>query len=172
MIRELMAFLTKKEAVSIAAAPSGDRHAELVNGLLTRQPQEMVLMLDFDGVLHPAQSGTLLYLPMLESWLRKHGRIDVVISSNWKDRDSFSDLAALFSEDLRERVIGTTPTLQDAYREEEVLALVARYDIRSWVALDDRPEGFPTTANRLIATEYFDGISPGHLALAEQVLGL
>lgn len=26
-------------------------------------------MLDIDGVLHPGQSGTLIYLPLLETWL-------------------------------------------------------------------------------------------------------
>jgi hypothetical protein len=71
------------------------------------------------------------------------------------------------------RLTGTTPTIEDADREQEILALVARYDIQRWVALDDKPEGFPTTANRhLIATDYFDGLTPEHLARAARALGL
>lgn len=173
MIQALLRMLRPRPAAAEPSIELPPTDIALPNGHLTRPPSSHVLMLDIDGVLHPAQAGTLLYLPMLEAWLRKHAVIDVVISSNWKDRHFFDDLAELFSADVRERVIGTTPTIEDADREQEILALVARYDIQRWVALDDKPEGFPTTADRhLIATDYFDGLTPEHLARAARALGL
>ncbi|MBO0501516.1 hypothetical protein J1C51_22350 [Chromobacterium haemolyticum] len=173
MIQALLRLLRPRPVVTEPAVELPSPDIPLPNGRLIRPPSSHVLMLDIDGVLHPAQSGTLLYLPMLEAWLRRHPVIDVVISSNWKDSHFFDDLAELFSEDVRGRVIGTTPTIEDADREQEILALVASYDIRRWVALDDKPEGFPTTAGQhLVATDYFDGLTPEHLARAARALGL
>lgn len=173
MIQALLSIFRRRPAIFAPDAEDHDTHDVLPNGRLKREPSEHVLMLDFDGVLHPCQSGTLLYLPILEDWLRKHTSVDVVISSNWKDSHTFDALAALFSEDVRERVIGTTPTIENADRENEILAMAALYNIKRWVALDDRPQGFPKTADRhLIATDYFDGLKPEHLARAERMLGL
>lgn len=161
--------------------PSPDREAcanvassaALSNGVLLRLARGPVLMLDIDGVLHPAQSGSLIYLPLLETWLRQHQTVDVVISSNWRDTHTLNELRALFSPDLRERVIGTTPNLDDGCREDEILALASRHHIARWVALDDRPQDFPKTGGEhLIATEYFDGISIAHLERAARALGL
>lgn len=134
-------------------------------GRLVRRPRGAVLMLDIDGVLHPAQSGSLIYLPVLENWLRAHPSVDVVISSNWRDSHSLDQLRAFFSEDLQERVIGTTPNLPDAYREDEIEAWAGAYGITRWIALDDRAQDFPRTAGtHLVTTEYFDGITPVVLA--------
>jgi hypothetical protein len=117
-------------------------------------------MLDFDGVLHRAQTGTLRRLPALEAWLREFPQVDVVISSNWRDTHALPDLCAYFSADLQPRVIGTTPNIEGARREDEILALVREYGITCWAALDDQPEGFPRTAEtNLAATEYYDGLT-------------
>jgi hypothetical protein len=160
----------------VTAEPPIDSFATdeaLPNGRLIRSPSEYVLMLDIDGVLHQAQSGTLLYLPMLEDWLRAYSAVDVIISSNWKDCYFFDQLAKMFSEDVRNRVIGTTPTIENAKREQEILALVTQYNIRRWVALDDTPEGFPTTADQhLIATNYLVGLTSWHLARVARALGI
>jgi hypothetical protein len=130
------------------------------NGRLLRPPRGPVLMLDIDGVLHPAQAGTLIYLPSLERWLREQPLVDVVIASNWRDTHTLDELRAFFSPELRWRVIGTTPNMPDATREDEILALVDEHDICCWVAVDDRPQEFPRTAStHLVATEYFDGIT-------------
>ena len=59
---------------------------------LQRAPRGPVLMLDIDGVLHPGQSGTLIYLPLLETWLRAHPDVDVVISSNWRETHTLDEL--------------------------------------------------------------------------------
>lgn len=45
-------------------------------------------------------------------------------------------------------------------REDQILELVDRYDIELWAAVDDREDGFPTTAAMHLAkTEYFDGLN-------------
>ncbi len=130
------------------------------NGQLTRLPRGPVLMLDFDGVLHRAQTGTLRRLPALEAWLREHPHIDIVVSSNWRDTHTLPELRDYFSPDLQPRVIGTTPNIDNARREEEILALVREYGITCWAALDDQPQGFPRTADsNLAATEYYEGIT-------------
>jgi hypothetical protein len=134
------------------------------NGTLTRHPRGPVLMLDFDGVLHPAQSGSLVHLRTLESWLREHPMVDVVISSNWRDTHTLDGLLAYFSVDIRPRIIGTTPSLQGACREDEILTLVHEYRIDRWAALDDREQEFPrTAATHLVATEYLDGLTEKNL---------
>ena len=86
MIQALLRMLRPRAAAADSPIELPPTDMALPNGRLTRPPSSHVLMLDIDGVLHPAQSGTLLYLPMLEAWLRQHTVIDVVISSNWKDR--------------------------------------------------------------------------------------
>lgn len=143
------------------------------NGRLLRPARGPVLMLDFDGVLHPAQSGSLIYLGELEDWLRCYPQVDVVISSIWRDSHTLEQLRAYFSDDIQPRVIGTTPNLEDGNREDEILALVQQYGITCWAALDDRAQEFPRTAGRhLVATEYFDGITAHSLARLVHTLGL
>lgn len=140
------------------------------NGKLTRPPAGPVLMLDFDGVLHPAQSGSLIYLPLLETWLQSFPAVEVVISSSWKGSQTLEGLRALFSASLRHRVIGTTPGLPGESREEEILHLVRQYRIGAWVALDDRAQEFPTTKfSNLVETEYFDGLAAHHLKVVERL---
>lgn len=141
------------------------------NGVLTRNPLGPVLMLDFDGVLHIAQSGHLDRLPMLEAWLRQNPKVDVVLTTNWRDTDSMEDLCACFSEDIRHRVLGGTPNLMGAAREDEILALVRRYQIRQWIALDDRFQEFLRTGpNHLVCTEYLTGLTPAHLDRMSELL--
>ena len=136
---------------------------------LQRAPRGPVLMLDIDGVLHPGQSGTLIYLPLLETWLLAHPAVDVVISSNWRETHTLDELRAFFSIELRERVIGCTPVLPDSTRLDEILLVVRKYDITQWAALDDRVQEFPD-ASRLVATEYLDGITEDSLIQLTRLL--
>lgn len=140
------------------------------NGKLTRPPAGPVLMLDFDGVLHPAQSGSLIYLPLLETWLQSFPAVEVVISSSWKGSHTLEGLRALFPASLRHRVIGTTPDHPGESREDEILHLVRQYRISAWVALDDRAQEFPKTRfSNLVETDYFDGLAAQHLKKVEQL---
>ena len=175
LLREKFTTRIKKTdpPISIYETPAVEPR-NIRNGFLTRPARGPVLMLDVDGVLHPAQSGSLCHLPILEDWLRRHAAVDVVISSNWRDSHTFNELRGLFSSDLRERVIGTTPNLENAYREVEIMVLARKYAIAHWVALDDRMQEFPTVAQaRLVATEYLIGLTSAHLErLAKNLFGL
>jgi hypothetical protein len=113
-----------------------------------------VLFLDFDGVLHPAGahrgSGDLARLPLLEAFLREpaHQGVQIVISSTWCEAHPFERLRALFTDDLRPRILGVTPVLDeydtDYPRHEEIKAWLDRHpDCTAWAALDDDVEGFP-----------------------------
>lgn len=79
MIQALLPMLRPRPAAAEPSIELQPTDIVLPNGRLTRPPSSHVLMLDIDGVLHPAQSGTLLYLPLLEAWLRQHTVIDVVM---------------------------------------------------------------------------------------------
>lgn len=132
-----------------------------------------VLMLDIDGVLHPGQSGSLIYLPLLEYWLRCYPSVDVVFSSNWRLTSGFDELRGLLAPDLRPRVIGTTPVFENKRREDEILDLVWRYGIARWAALDDDASGFPTTAPcHLARTQYLDGLTVSALERVADLLRL
>ena len=84
----------------------------------------------------------------------------MVISSNWRDTHTLEALLAYFSEYIRSRVVGVTPTLDSLNREDEIHTVVREYGIRQWVALDDRAQEFPkTAATNLVVTEYLDCIT-------------
>lgn len=116
----------------------------------------MTLFLDFDGVLHPdgfrypvRDFRYFHLLPRLEGLLRQHPHVRIVISSLWRLRMDLPQLREIFSPDIRDRVIDTTPLplrFDDAiyildFREREIVRwLEANGGIdQPWVALDDAP---------------------------------
>lgn len=123
---------------------------------------EMILFLDFDGVLHPRAPGKALFsnLARLEAVLREFEFVEVVITSTWRENMSFEELQALFSPDIRPRVIGVTPVVEIEFpagphgtREEEIRLFLeqGKYQERSWLALDDEERLFqPGGANLVI----------------------
>jgi hypothetical protein len=116
-------------------------------------------MLDIDGVLHTGQSGTLIYLPLLGTWLRANPDADVVISSNWCETHTVDELRNFFSIELCERVIGCAPVLPDCTKLHEILCVVRDYGVTQWATLDDRVQEFPDT-RRLVATDTWTAL-PG-----------
>lgn len=117
---------------------------------LSRQCRRaMILFLDFDGVLHPTSDGELFSsLPLLEAVLCDVSHVRVVISSSWRELHGLRELREFFCEDLRERIIGTTPLYGSAElvpkgrakyrRHAECLAWLAASDDKRWLALDDQ----------------------------------
>ena len=137
---------------------------EALVGYLVRLPRGICLMLDIDGVLHPAQSGSLRHMAVFERWMLEHPSVDVVISSTWRETCSFVELQALFPESIRDRIIGTTPVLEGRLREEEIALFVRHHGITQWFCVDDQIGDFPTMRDaRLVATEYIRGITPDTL---------
>jgi hypothetical protein len=134
-----------------------------------------VLFLDFDGVLHPAGAkrnvGDLARLPLLEAFLREpaHEKVGIVISSTWREAYPLSRLREHFSADLRGRVLGGTPVLDefdsDHARYEEIKAwLEAHPRVTRWVALDDDVEGFPGHRRKTVVfTDPVTGLTEANL---------
>lgn len=118
----------------------------------------MLLMLDFDGVLHPLDafdahawygagpSRTALtrfaHVPALALALVPHAEVRIVISSSWQIAYPLDELKQRIAP-LGERVIAATgdagPTRYASIRR---WLETARYD-GEWVALDDDDRGWP-----------------------------
>lgn len=145
-----------------------------------------VLFLDIDGVLHSASGhqNRLSRLPLLEAWLRQRPSVDVVIASTWRLRRSLSDLATLFSPDLRPRIVGTTPIISpDLWeaapmylRQAEVTAWLREHAHAGgtwdrWASLDDQHWLYPPFTKRLVAiVDPTVGVTEDELAKLDDIL--
>ena len=126
------------------------------------------LFLDFDGVCHPegCLSARLFEkLPIIESFLREHPGIEVVISSSWRSYRSLADMRKHFSPDIAGRVVGVTPqsprnlttgmsSAVPKIRELECLQWLQASKAPSspWIAIDDQPGLFTTGCPNLVVT--------------------
>jgi hypothetical protein len=133
----------------------------------------VIIFLDFDGVLHPQYDGqpvpdavAFCHLPRFELVMREFPSVEIVISSLWRYQFSFSNLKARFSEDIRPRIIGTTPLLRyddgfyvPAKREQEILRWLADNERigEAWLALDDAVWQFQNHQDRVVACLHYRG---------------
>lgn len=120
---------------------------------------EVILFLDFDGVLHSDwDRGPIQFqrMPLITELLRGLSHVNVVLTTSWRETVPIEQLRLHFAEDLRHRVIGTTPVmdteaaetfphpLSKASRQAECEAwmwITGRWTAKSkpaWVAVDDR----------------------------------
>jgi len=128
----------------------------------------MLLFLDFDGVLHPrATRNLLVHIPIIERVLRDFPHVQVVISSSWREETYPHEIQAMFSEDLRHRIIGTTPLIDIEYppgpagsREEEIRIYMAQPECagKQWLALDDEAPLFSPGSPNLILCNSLTGL--------------
>lgn len=83
-----------------------------------------IIFLDFDGVLHPDGVGLFSRLPLLESFLSRMPEAEIVVSSTWREDHTLDELRQFFSPELRQRISGVTPSLDDGYelggRQKEI----------------------------------------------------
>ncbi|MET3493959.1 HAD domain-containing protein [Variovorax boronicumulans] len=132
----------------------------------------MILFLDFDGVLHPEGEDHTLYgdvdfyfLLRLEALLREFPRVNMVISSSWREQLLYKTLLKPFSSDIRARILGATPHsgfgLPPPYRkrEGEILAWLQIHEAvnEPWVALDDAYWQFDHCKDHLVVCGSFTG---------------
>lgn len=89
--------------------------------------------------------------------MRDFPGVEIVVSSDWRWRARFSDLVAMFSEDIGKRIVGVTPVSGSGYegsRYREIIEYLEALTCRPenvdevapapvWVAIDDTPELFP-----------------------------
>lgn len=157
---------------------------------------ELVLYLDFDGVLHhenclwhpkigaylSAPEGYVLFqhAELLEQLLSPYPQVKIVLSTSWVRRYGCSKAAKNLRPTLRARVIGAT--YHSNMREHEFDSLprglqvwsdVLKRKPRDWLALDDVTEGWPANAlPHFVRTHEYEGISdPAVLAEFKEKLG-
>lgn len=131
-------------------------------GALSPPISTMLIFLGFDGVMHAVAGDRVLFAhrDAFEALLREHARVEVVITSSWRE---IFDLDTLredhFSRDIQPRIIDVTPLIPGAMRWQEIQAYLdeTRY-AGPYIVLDDDASEFP------------DGWAP--LLLCEPALGL
>jgi len=148
---------------------------------------EIILFLDFDGVLHHEdvfihpingilkgiyimQSGRTLFewMPILENLLKPYPDVAIVLSTSWVHSRSFSFAKTQLSESLQQRVIGATFDNRLMHEEDflvqsrglQIANDVERRKTNQWIALDDDDEGWPDWClSNLIKTKGDTGLS-------------
>lgn len=143
-----------------------------------------VIFLDFDGVTHPrlcASTELFSCLPRFEGVLQRYPRVDVVISSSWREFHRLHEMRQYFSPDFRERVVGCTPSahldhLEPApphVRESECLAwLEANRPCAPWLAIDDVSSFFTPHCSNLLLIDGDHGMSDSDATALETRLGI
>lgn len=145
---------------------------------------QLLLYLDFDGVLHPervwwhptvgpylsdpGEDRLFQHAALLEGVLAPFPQLSIVLSTTWVRRYGTAKAAKELRPALRQRVIGATyrsrmdgEAFSKAPRGQQVWADVQRRKPRDWLALDDCPEGWPPeSVGKFIRTHPEQGL--GH----------
>lgn len=128
----------------------------------------VLIFLDFDGVLHPvcprddlpaAESQTFCYLPRLARVLHDFQGIEIVITSTWRLHRDLDQLREMFPVELHGKIVGATAELvsDERFGGRELEAIAWRDQHRAgaqWIALDDLTTAWPTTERFVLC---FDG---------------
>lgn len=141
-----------------------------------------VLFLDYDGVLHRGDTyvtphGVVSSAPdtielfefawELSALLDPYPEIEIVLSTDWCFKFGFEHARdSIPVEGLRVRVTGATyeAQLEDSARwptrprGAQILRYVRRHNIVSWLAVDDRRDGFQGYYDRLIHCQTESGL--------------
>ena len=149
---------------------------------------ELVLYLDFDGVLHhedvrrhprrgiylnaPPEYRLFQHAPLLEALLQPHPDVRIVLSSSWVRALGYSRAVKRLPRGLQARVIGATyhsSMHEMAFamlpRGVQVLDDVERRAPKEWLALDDDASGWPKEhEHRVVLTDERLGLSAPGLA--------
>ena len=122
--------------------------------------QNLILFLDFDGVLHRKMEGSFEFMPNLVKVLNQFPEIKIVVSSDWR----FSltpEISWNIFGDYTYRVIGVTNKLIDSNRQAEILEYVRLNQVSRFIAIDDDCRGtlFDPDCPWLFKTNYFRGLN-------------
>jgi hypothetical protein len=156
---------------------------------------QVVLYLDFDGVLHhedvrwhprrgaymePDGFTLFEHASLLDELLRAHPAVRIVLSTSWVRRYGCYGAAKFLPPGLRQRVVGATFHSQmnpaeflEKPRGQQVAEDAARRCPAAWLALDDDAQGWPDSCrSNLLHTHDQLGISaPRVLESLEAHLG-
>jgi hypothetical protein len=144
---------------------------------------ELVLYLDFDGVLHhenvlwhpkigpylsaPEQYKLFMHVDLLRELLEPFPELFIVLSTSWSVRYGCTNAAKNLHPSLRVRVIGGTHHKRmdqrnffNQSRGEQIWSDVCRRQPKAWLAIDDDVAHWPKHClDRLVQTHPHDGIS-------------
>lgn len=137
------------------------------------------LFVDFDGVLHPNNSRgeifsqSKFFCDKLEPY---KNNFLIVISSSWRETYDYEDIIEAFEPNIRDRVVGVTPILENNFeplgRYREILSYCSNNSIseNDWKAIDDMPHLFPKNCKNLILTNPQTGVTQKEIIILENFL--
>lgn len=124
------------------------------------RPGRTLLFIDFDGVLHRAESGTFEFLPNLVRILDARPEVDVVISSNWRINATREWLLDHFPSSCHDRIVGVTPVLRGRHqRQAECEAFAAAVGATRFLAVDDEHDLFHPACPWVVYTDRYEGLN-------------
>ena len=112
-----------------------------------------------DGKVVASEPGVQLFefAGILEQALQPYPNVKIVISSDWVGVLGFERARDALPLELRERVIGATqldvgnePGFSGLTRGEQVRRYVVKHKLKSWLAIDDRRDGFEPCPEQLV----------------------
>lgn len=129
----------------------------------------MIIMLDFDGVLHPEPATADSFfcsLPILHAVLLARPAACVVVTSDWRLKHSAEQLnEMLFGgfPELRNRFAGVTPIFPEYRfeyrgREHEIESWLQTNGMTEWIAVDDVAGNYTHGSRRVFLTDYRTGL--------------
>jgi hypothetical protein len=155
-----MTTTSNKPRIQLSNEKAIHTHVNKIIGMLAIYTH--IIFLDFDGVLHGFRgAGMFEHKERFEKILRDHPHVMVVFSTSWRFNQSFEQMVGWFSEDVRHRFVGVTPTVQEKWppytmheREKECLKYIEEVSwTGKWVAIDDAKDLFRPDCENLIITE-------------------
>ncbi|OGB83229.1 MAG: hypothetical protein A2535_06565 [Burkholderiales bacterium RIFOXYD2_FULL_59_8] len=147
-----------------------------------------ILFLDFDGVTHPdpcRKEAFFCQLPLIEDVLRTHKGVELVISSSWRYEDSLDKLRSYFSADIRELIVGVTPSVtrtnDEGWIPPDLLRHHREWECRKWIrqhrptdvpwlAIDDVSDWFLPGCADLLVTRSECGFQPEQVSKLHEML--
>ncbi len=132
------------------------------------------IFLDFDGVLHDVDAGSIEYeggymivtgerlfehMPLLERIVLSYPDVILAIHSSWRNHFTLAEMREKFSPALRDRVHGVT--LPGSQRYAGILDYVEAHGVSDYIILDDMPGEF-----------CYDGPPPDELIICHEKHGI
>lgn len=129
----------------------------------------MIIMLDFDGVLHPEPATVeqlFCSLPILHAVLFERPAARVVVTSDWRLMHSAEQLSEMLFggiPELQNRFAGVTPIFPEYRfeyrgREREIEAWLLANGMTEWIAIDDVAGNYAHGSRRVFLTDYRTGL--------------
>ncbi|MFI7836967.1 HAD domain-containing protein [Pseudomonas asiatica] len=138
------------------------------------RPDDVILFLDFDGVLHPdaafrtkhgielrAEGKLMMHAPILYDILQDFPIVKISLSTSWVRMLGYQRARASLPVNLQDRTVSATwhsrmrATAREGYdlftRYEQICGAVTRAGITHWIAIDDDPDfSWPEHDDRLV----------------------